>query len=47
VRLKLFSAERSLFARKGIGIAAAAGSAFAESVLAEADERALWERYRL
>ncbi len=51
VRLKLFSTERSIFGqRKGVGIGGiggAAGSAFAETLLSELDERALWERYRL
>jgi signal peptide peptidase SppA len=47
VRLKLFSAERSLFGRRGIGIGGAIGAALAEKLLADLDERALWERYRL
>ncbi|MGH6923645.1 MAG: S49 family peptidase [Propylenella sp.] len=46
VRLKLFSAERSFFGRKGVGIGGAIGAAFAERLLADLDERALWERYR-
>jgi signal peptide peptidase SppA len=47
VRLKLFSTERSFFGRKGIGIAGGIGSSFAEKLLSDLDERALWERYRL
>jgi signal peptide peptidase SppA len=47
VRLKLFSAERGLFGRRGIGIGGAIGAALAEKLLADLDERALWERYRL
>jgi signal peptide peptidase SppA len=47
-RLKLFSTERSFFGpRKGAGVGDAIGSAFAERLLADLDERALWERYRL
>ncbi len=45
VRTKLFSTERSFFARKGIG--GNIGTALAERVITEMDERALWERYRL
>ncbi len=47
VRLKLFSTERSFFGKKGIGIGGTAGAAFAEKLVAELDERGLWERYRL
>ena len=47
-RLKVFTTERSLFgARKGVGVGGAVGSAFAESLLADLEERALWERYRV
>jgi signal peptide peptidase SppA len=47
VRFKLFSTERSLFGWRGAGIGRAAGSGLADRVIAELDERALWERYRL
>jgi ClpP class serine protease len=48
VRLKLFSTERSfLGAKRGVGFGGAIGSAVAERLLADLDERALWERYRL
>jgi signal peptide peptidase SppA len=46
VRLKLFSTERSLFGARG-GMSAMFGAGVAERVMAELDERALWERYRL
>jgi signal peptide peptidase SppA len=46
VRLKLFSTERNLFGARG-GIGAMFGAGVAERVMAELDERALWERYRL
>jgi signal peptide peptidase SppA len=45
VRTKLFSTERNFFGRKGIG--SDIGTALAEKVIMELDERALWERYRL
>jgi signal peptide peptidase SppA len=47
VRLRLFSTERSFFGRKGIGIGGALGAAFADRLISDLDERALWERYRL
>lgn len=48
VRLKLFSTERSFFGLpRGAGIGDALGSGLAERLIAELDERALWERYRL
>ncbi len=47
VRLKLFTTERSFFGRRGVGIGGAVGAAFAERLLLDLDERALWERYRL
>jgi ClpP class serine protease len=47
VRFKLFSTERSLFGWRGAGIGSAAGAGLAGRVIAELDERALWERYRL
>jgi signal peptide peptidase SppA len=47
VRLKLFSTERSFFGKKGIGLFGAAGAAFAESALAEMEERASRARYGL
>jgi signal peptide peptidase SppA len=47
VRLKLFSTERSFFARRGVGIASTVTAAFAERLFAELDERALWARYRI
>jgi signal peptide peptidase SppA len=47
VRLKVFTTERSLFGRRGVGIGSAIGAAFAGRLMAELDERALWERYRL
>jgi signal peptide peptidase SppA len=47
VRMKLFSVERNFFARRGAGIAAAMGAAFAERVMAELEERALRDRYGL
>jgi signal peptide peptidase SppA len=48
VRPRLFSTERSFFGqKKGVGIGDAIGSAFAERLLADLDERALWDRYRL
>jgi signal peptide peptidase SppA len=46
VRLKLFSTERSFFGRRGAGMGALA-AAFADTILAEARERALRDRYRL
>jgi ClpP class serine protease len=46
VRLKLFSTERSFFGQR-FGVGGAIGSAFAERLAAEIDERSLWERYRL
>ena len=45
VRTKLFSTERSFFARRSIG--SDIGGALAARIIAEMDERALWERYRL
>jgi hypothetical protein len=45
VRIKLFSSDRSFFGRRGIG--GALGAAFAERILTDLDERALFERYRL
>jgi ClpP class serine protease len=47
VRTRLFSSERSFFGRKGIGLFAAIGAGLAESALAEIEERALRDRYRL
>ena len=47
VRLKLFSTERSFFGQRGVGIGGASAPALAERLIAELDERALWERYRL
>ncbi len=47
VRLKLYSTERSFFGRRGLGLGGAVGSALAESMLAEIDERAMRDRYRL
>jgi hypothetical protein len=44
-RLRLFSTERSFFGRRGIG--GAIGTALAERLISDIDERALWERYRL
>ena len=46
VRMKLFSTERTFFGRRGVGIGSLA-EAFAATLLAELDERALRERYRL
>ena len=46
VRLKLFSTERSFFGQRGVGIGAL-GAGAADRLIAELDERALWERYRL
>lgn len=46
VRLKLFSTERNLFGARG-GMSAMFGAGMAERFMAELDERALWERYRL
>jgi signal peptide peptidase SppA len=46
VRLKLFSTEWSSFGRR-FGIGGAAGSALAERLASELDERRLWDRYRL
>jgi ClpP class serine protease len=46
VRLKLLSTEWSAFGRR-LGVGGAAGSAFAERLAAELDERRLWDRYRL
>jgi ClpP class serine protease len=47
VRTKLFSTERGFFGRRGVGLAGALGASFAESVLAEIENRALRDRYRL
>ena len=47
VRLKVLTTERSFFGRKGIALGSDAGAAFAERLLAEMDERSLWQRYRL
>lgn len=44
VRVKVFTTERSFFGRKGTG---SIGADFAEKLLAELDERALWERFRI
>jgi signal peptide peptidase SppA len=46
VRLKLFSTERSFFGQRGVGIGAI-GAGAADRLIAELDERALWDRYRL
>lgn len=46
VRLKLFSTERNMFGRR-LGVGGAAGSAFAERLASELNERRLWDRYRL
>ena len=46
VRLKLFSTERTFWRGRGVGMGAA-GTAFAETLLGELDERALRDRYRL
>ena len=46
VRLKLFSTERSIFGSRG-AMSAMFGAGVAERVMAELDERALWERYKL
>ena len=47
VRLKLFAADRNIFARRSAGVAAAIGSALAQSFLSELDGRAAHDRYRL
>ena len=47
VRLKLFSTERTFFGQRGLGVGGALGAGLAERLLAELDERSLWERYRL
>jgi len=47
VRLKLFSTERTFFGLRGFGTGGALGAAFADRLLTDLDERALWERYRL
>ena len=47
IRLKLFSSERGFFGRRGTGMGGAIGAAFAERLLADLDERAAFERYRL
>jgi hypothetical protein len=47
VRLKVFSTEKSFFGKRGVGIGGAAGSSLAETLFAELDERARWDRYRL
>ena len=44
VRLKPFSIERSIFGRRGIGIAGV-GEAFADRVMSELDERAVRARF--
>jgi signal peptide peptidase SppA len=46
-RLKLFTTERTFFGRKGIGFGGALGAGLAERLVAELDERALSERYRI
>jgi len=46
VRLKRFSLQRGFLRRRGFG-AGEAGMAFAGELLAELEERALWDRYRL
>ena len=46
VRFKLFSTERSFFGQRGVGIAGF-GAGAADRLIAELDERALWDRYRL
>ena len=47
VRLKVFSSERSFLGRRGVGIGGAVGAALAQQVIADLDERSLWERYGL
>jgi signal peptide peptidase SppA len=48
VRTRLFSTERNLFGRKRLAVLGAAlGSALVDRALADIEERALWERYRL
>jgi signal peptide peptidase SppA len=46
VRFKLFSTGRSFFGQRGVGIGAL-GAGAADRLIAELDERALWDRYRL
>jgi signal peptide peptidase SppA len=46
VRFKLFSTERNFFGQRGVGIGAL-GAGAADRLIAELDERALWDRYRL
>ena len=47
VKLKVFSAERSFLMRRSSGLAAAVAAALAGSVLAEIEDRALHDRYRM
>lgn len=46
VRTKLFSTERSFLGRR-LGFGSEIGSALAERLIAEAEDQALWTRYRL
>jgi signal peptide peptidase SppA len=47
VRLKVFSSERSFFGQRGVGIGGALGMGLADRLIAELDDRALWERFRI
>jgi hypothetical protein len=47
VRLKVFSTERSFFGKRGVGISGADGAALVAGLIAELEDRALWDRYRL
>jgi signal peptide peptidase SppA len=49
VRFRLFSTERGLFWRRGMGggLGSAFGAALAERLVTDLEERALWDRYRL
>jgi signal peptide peptidase SppA len=47
VRLKVLSAERSLFMRRNVGVGQPLAAGIAEALIAEAEERAWRERYRL
>jgi signal peptide peptidase SppA len=47
VRMKLFAAERNFLMRRGAGLAASIGASFAATMLAEIEERAWRDRYRL